>query len=146
VDSFEAAVRGADVVCACTHSPDPVVLAEWLAPGAHVNSVGVHSTGGEVDPVLVARADLVAVESRGSALGAFPAGANELAGAISEGHLREHDVVELGELIAGTRSGRTGADDITLYKSVGVAVEDAAAAALVLSGAERRGLGARFEI
>ena len=146
VDSFEAAVRGADVVCACTHSPDPVVRAAWISPGAHVNSVGVHPTGGEVDADLVAMASRVAVESRGSALGAFPAGANELSAAIRGGRIREADVVELGELIAGTRSGREGADEITLYKSVGVAVEDAAAAALVLTAAEAGGIGGRFEL
>jgi ornithine cyclodeaminase len=146
LDSFEAAVRGADVVCACTHSPEPVVLGEWLAPGTHVNSVGVHPTGVEFDEGVIEAAAVAAVESRGSALGAFPAGANELSGAIRSGRLREDDVVEVGELLAGTRAGRRNADEITLYKSVGVAVEDAAAAALVLRRARSEGRGERVPL
>jgi ornithine cyclodeaminase len=144
--TFEAAVRGADVICACTHSPEPVVRGEWLAPGAHVNSVGVHPTGVEVDDEVVARAAVVAVESRASSLGSFPAGANELSGAIRAGRLREQDVVELGELIAGTRPGREDMNDISLYKSVGVAVEDAAAASLVLERARDQGLGGEVRL
>jgi alanine dehydrogenase len=144
--SFEAAARGADVVCACTHAPEPVVRAEWLAPGAHVNSVGVHPTGVEVDAALVSGAAVVAVESRTSALGAFPAGANELSNAIAAGRLRPDDVVELGELILGTRSGRRSAADTTLYKSVGVAVEDAAASALVLAEARSESRGVRIDL
>ncbi len=139
--SFEAAVRDADVVCACTHSPDPVVRGDWLSPGAHVNSVGVHPTGGEFDDAVVEMAAVVAVESRASALGAFPAGANELSGAIRSGLLEEGDVVEVGEVITGTRRGRGGDAEVTVYKSVGVAVEDAAAASLVLRRARATGRG-----
>jgi hypothetical protein len=76
--SFEDAVRGADVVAATTHSPDPVVRREWLAPGTHVSSVGATQSGGEVDPAIVADATLV-VETR-AALAPPPAGASELAG------------------------------------------------------------------
>ncbi len=145
-DSFEDAIRGADVVCACTHSSEPVVRLEWLSPGAHVTSVGLHPEGVEVDADLVAGAGVVAVESRGSSLGSFPAGANELSRAIAGGHLDPRDVVEIGELIAGTRPGRKDMKEITLYKSVGVAVEDAAAASLVLSAARRRGRGREFAL
>ena len=138
--SFAEAMDGAGGVCACTHSPDAVVERRFLAPGAHVNSVGAHATGGEVDGATVA-ASLVAVESRASALGAFPAGANELAWAIGDGRLDPEGIVELGELVAGTRTGRIDREGLTLYKSVGVAVEDAAAAALVLGRARERGVG-----
>jgi ornithine cyclodeaminase len=137
--SFEEAVRGADVVAATTHATEPVVLREWLAPGAHVNSVGANPSGrGEVDPAIVREA-LVAVEYRESTLAPPPAGAAE----FSEG---APDVVELGELVAGTKPGRSSQEQITLYKSVGVAVQDAAAAALVLAAARERSVGREIEL
>src|SRR5581483_1130523 len=75
---YEEAVRGADVVHATTASPDPVVRWEWLAPGAHVSSVGYGMGGSELDPAIVSRADLVVVEQRDSAFAPLPAGAPEL--------------------------------------------------------------------
>jgi ornithine cyclodeaminase/alanine dehydrogenase-like protein (mu-crystallin family) len=130
----EDAVRGADVVHACTHSPEPVVRREWIAPGTHVGSVGLNPAGAELDSALVDDATLV-VESRESAFAPPPAGAPELAGRDPA------SAAELGEIVAGTRPGRTSADEITLYKSVGVAVQDLAAAALVLAAAKERGSG-----
>jgi ornithine cyclodeaminase len=138
--SFADAAAQADVVCATTHSTEPVVRREWLAPGAHVSSVGFNPDGGEVSPDVVADA-LVVVESRESSLAPFPAGANELANAVGDGSLRVEDVVEIGELVAGVRQGRTADDQITLYRSVGVAAQDAAAAALVLAAAREQGAG-----
>jgi alanine dehydrogenase len=135
VESMAEAMAGADVVCATTHAAEPVVLRRWLAPGTHVCSVGAHPRGGEVDAATVAEA-LVAVESRASALAPFPAGATELAGAVDP-----DAVVEVGELVSGTRAGRSDGDQLTLYKSVGVAVEDMAAAALVLAAARAAGRG-----
>ena len=140
VDSWEEALRGADVVAATTHSAEPIVLREWLSPGVHVNSVGANPSGsGEVDAATIAEA-LVAVESRDSTLAPPPAGAPEfMAG--------DHgDVVELGELVSGARPGRTSPEQITLYKSVGVAVQDAAAAALVLAAARKRSVGREIEL
>ena len=138
--SYEDAVRGADVVAATTHSAEPVVLAEWLADGVHVSSVGYNTAGSELDPAIVARADVVCVESRESALAAPPAGAVELAGAEPE------CVVELGELVAGSTPGRASEAAVTLYKSVGVAVQDLAAAALVVREARKRNIGLEFEL
>lgn len=143
--SFEEAVRGADVVCACTHSPDPVVRREWLAAGAHVTSVGFHPVGAEVDQATIAAA-LVVVESRAAALAPYPAGCVDLGWALRDGLIRTEDVVEIGELIAGTREGRGAEEQLTLYRSVGVGVQDAAAAALVLSRAGAAGLGTRIEL
>ena len=128
----EDAVRGADVVHCTTHSPDPVVRVEWLAPGTHVSSVGYSAPGSELDPAIVARADVICVESRDSTFAPPPAGAPELA------DVDPQRAVELGELVTGTRPGRTNAEEITLYKSVGVAVQDLAAAALVLAAVEAR--------
>jgi alanine dehydrogenase len=139
VDSFEQAVRGADVVCATTHSAQPVVRHGWLAPGTHVTSVGINPEGAELEDRLVADAD-VFVESRDAVLAPFPAGANDLRGLDAE------RLTELGEVLAGTRPGRTNADQITVYKSVGVGVMDAAAAALVLKAAAERGAGTEIQL
>jgi len=136
-ESVEAAVRDAGVVCVATSATEPVLRREWLAPGAHVNSVGYTTQGRELDEATVREA-LVVVESRESALAPPPAGSGDLEGA---------DVhAELGELVAGTRPARRRPDELTLYKSVGVALEDDAAAALVLRGAEERGLGTVVEL
>src|SRR5207247_6436257 len=119
VASYAEALDGADVVCAATHSPDPVVRRAWLSPGVHVNSVGLHPEGREVDAETVVDA-LVVIESRGSALGAFPAGANDLAWPIRDGLMTAEDIhAELGEVVAGLRPGRTSAEQITLYRWVG---------------------------
>jgi alanine dehydrogenase len=136
VGSYEEAVRGADVVCLCTDSPEPVVDRSWLAPGAHVSSVG---SGVEVDAATVAEAR-VFVESRAVATSPFPTGSRELAG------LAPDTVTEVGEVLLGTRPGRTAGDDLTLYKSMGHAVEDVAAAALVLAAAADLGVGTRVRL
>lgn len=140
-DSVQAAVADADVVCLTTHAADPVIRREWLRDGVHVNSVGFNSASqGEVDQQTVGSC-LVAVESRIAALAAAPAGAVELRIGVRDGRLDPVDVVELGELLSGTVAGRADDRQLTLYKSVGVAVEDAAAAALVLGAARAAGRG-----
>lgn len=139
--SFEEAVRGADVVATTTHATQPIVLGEWISPGMHVSSVGSNPVGrGEFDAGLVSAADVIAVEYRDSTLAPPPAGASE----FREGP--PSDVVELGELVNGTKAGRTSPEQITLYKSVGVAVQDAAAAALVLAAARERSIGREIEL
>ena len=140
------AVREADVVCLCTHSPEPVIRRAWLKDGAHVNSAGYNTAGREVDEDTVADA-LVVVESRGATLAPPPAGANDIAWPIRDGRItKEHVHAELGEVVSGARSGRADARQITLYKSVGVAVEDAAAAALVLRLARERHAGTEVDL
>jgi ornithine cyclodeaminase len=140
--AVEDAVRSADVVCATTHADRPVVLRQWLRPGAHVNSVGYNTRGeGEVDLAIV-RDALVVVESRDSALAPPPAGAVELLRALDVGDLVPDEVVEIGTLVgAAPGSARPDGAELTLYKSVGVAVQDAAAAALVLAAARAHDLG-----
>jgi ornithine cyclodeaminase/alanine dehydrogenase-like protein (mu-crystallin family) len=137
---FEDAVRGADVVHATTASSEPVVRLEWLGPGTHVSSVGYGAGGSELDPAIVEQADVVVVEQRDSAFAPLPAGAPELEPRGRDG------VVELGEVIAGTAVGRSSGEQLTLYKSVGVAVQDLAAAALVLAAARERGTGQEIEL
>jgi ornithine cyclodeaminase len=140
VESYEEALRGADIVAAATHAMEPVVRRDWLEPGTHVNSVGLNPAGRELDEATVAAATIV-IESRESSLAAPPAGAPELAG-IDPARIH----AELGELVSGVKPGRTSQDELTLYKSVGVAVQDAAAAALVLSAARERGIGREVDL
>ncbi|HEU0032637.1 MAG TPA: ornithine cyclodeaminase family protein [Kofleriaceae bacterium] len=133
-DSFEAAVRRADVLCLCTNAPSPVIDRRWLRPGTHVSSVGwVRQGAGEVDADTVHGARIV-VESR-VAFSPPPAGAPELQG------LDPTAAVELGEVLAGMHPGRTSDDELTLYKSMGHAVEDIVTAALVYDRAVRAGVG-----
>ena len=144
--SYESALAGADIVCSCSRSPDPVVRGEWLDPGTHVTSVGFNPSGREVDADAVARS-LVVVESRAAALAPYPSGSNDLVWAIRDGVIGpDHIDAEIGELVSGARPGRTAPDQVTLYKSVGVAAQDAAAAALVLAAARERGLGIDVEV
>jgi len=144
--SFEEAIAGAGIVCACTHSAEPVVRGEWLDPGTHVTSVGFNPHGREIDAEALAGA-LVVVESRAAALAPYPAGSNDLLWPIRDGVFgADHVDTEIGELVSGAKPGRTRPDQVTIYKSVGVAAQDAAAAALVLRAARERGLGTEVEI
>ena len=114
---------------------------EWLLPGTHVNSVGYNTGGdGEVDPATIREA-LVVVESRAAALAPPPAGAVELLRAVDARAIDASGIVEIGQIAAGTVPGRAGDTQLTLYKSVGVAAQDTAAAALVLAAARQRGAG-----
>jgi alanine dehydrogenase len=127
-DTFEEAVRGADVVCCCTSAAEPILRREWLDSGTHLTSVGSSMEGPELDRETVT-AGLLVIESR-VAFQPPPAGSHELEG------LEPSDAVELGEVLSGTHPGRSSDDQITVYKSMGHAVEDAAAAALVLRASE----------
>jgi alanine dehydrogenase len=139
--SYREALERADVVCATTHALEPVVRRQWLALGTHVTSVGYNPSGRELDDETIVDA-LVCVESRRAALAPVPAGSNDLTQPIRDGLITpDHIHAELGELVSGTKPGRSSADQITLYKSVGVAVQDAAAAALVLAAAREAGAG-----
>jgi alanine dehydrogenase len=139
---YDDAVAQADVVCATTHpGAEPAVRRHRLRPGTHVASVGFDPSGREVDDATVADA-LVCVESRAAALSPAPAGSHDLLDPIARGVIGpDHIHAELGELVSGDRPGRPDDGTITLYKSVGVAVQDVAAAALVLAAARERGAG-----
>lgn len=146
VASYQEACAGADVVCAATHAVEPVVRREWLEPGTHVTSVGFNPEGREVDDATVVEARVV-VESMVAALAPPPAGSTDLTEPIARGLIdSSHVHAEIGEIVAGTRPGRLARDEITLYKSVGVAVQDGAAAALVLRAARESGRGREVEL
>jgi alanine dehydrogenase len=118
--SPEEAARGADVIVVATAATTPVLCGEWLAPGAHINAVGAtRPNWRELDDDVLRRATIY-VESREAAL-------KESGDVIAAGK----KPIEIGDVIAGKQRGRTSADEITLFKSVGVAAEDVAAADLV---------------
>jgi ornithine cyclodeaminase/alanine dehydrogenase-like protein (mu-crystallin family) len=122
--SAEEAVRGADVVVVATTSRTPILSGEWLSPGTHVNAVGAtRPDWRELDAALLDRASLY-VDSRDAAV--QESGDVKAAGRVP---------VEIGEVLAGTANGRASRDEVTLFKSVGVAVEDLAAADLVYRAA-----------
>lgn len=144
--SFEEATRDADVVCLTTHAREPVVRRDWLKAGAHVTSVGVNPHGPETDAQTVIDAR-VYVETREAALAPAPSGANDLLWPIRDGLITaDHIKGEIGELVAGTARGRTSPMDLTFYKSVGVALQDAVAANMVLEAVKERSLGQHIAI
>ena len=128
VASAEEAVRGADVVCCATTSVEPVFDAEWLDPGAHVNGIGAFRLGMAELPVgLFLRAALVAVDSRDAAV----AEAGDLVAAIESGHVAADSLIEIGEIERSWASTREP-HAITVFKSVGLAIQDVAAAEVVM--------------
>ncbi|HEY4385078.1 MAG TPA: ornithine cyclodeaminase family protein [Ktedonobacteraceae bacterium] len=137
VGSVEEAVRGADVVCLCTDAGKPVVSFDWFAPGMHVTSVGYSPPGGELDPELIKLGHLF-VETR-HAFESPPAGCGELVG------LDPSTGTELGEVLLGRKPGRQSRDDITVYKAMGHACEDMAAASLVYRRARQEKKGRVIE-
>ncbi|HTQ52847.1 MAG TPA: ornithine cyclodeaminase family protein [Bryobacteraceae bacterium] len=136
--SAEDAVRGADVVVVATSSATPAISRAWVSDGAHVIAIGASRPWQqELDPALVARARLV-VDSRAAAL----VEAGDIVGPIRAGLFGEdHVAAELGEVIAGSKPGRTRTDEVTLFKSLGLAVEDVAAAGLVYRRAAQKKMG-----
>jgi ornithine cyclodeaminase/alanine dehydrogenase-like protein (mu-crystallin family) len=135
-DSAEAAVRASDVVVTVTDSPTPVVKREWLRPGTHVNAVGSSRPAAwEIDPRIYA--DAVAFCDRRESL---QAEAGDYLQAVANRFIPDADRVgELGDLVVGQRKGRTSADQITLFRSLGLAIEDLAAAEFVVEKAGRSG-------
>jgi alanine dehydrogenase len=136
-------VLGADIICTTTASSTPVLQGEWIAPGAHINAVGSSiPSARELDTAAMARGRLFVDrrESAANEAGDFLIPLRE--GAIPESHL----LGELGDVLLGRLAGRTGRTDITIFKSLGIAVEDLASAHHVLARAEARGIGLVTEL
>ena len=137
------AVEGADLVCTVTAASEPVLEGAWLSPGCHVNAVGACTPRArELDAAAVARGRFF-VDRRESALaeaGDFLLAKEE--GAVDEDHI----LGELGDLALGRIEGRTGPEDVTIFESLGLAVEDLASAELVLVRALERGMGERLDL
>ncbi|HEY2829950.1 MAG TPA: ornithine cyclodeaminase family protein [Thermoanaerobaculia bacterium] len=134
VETIEEAVREADIVVTATSSKEPVVRREWLADGVHINAVGSSvASSRELDSATMAAASLF-VDRRESTVkesGDYLMALGE--GAIREGHIR----AEIGEILLGKAQGRTAADEITLFKSLGIALEDLASVAFLYDKASR---------
>ncbi len=139
VDSVEEAVRGADVVCTVTSSKEPVLERGWLKEGAHVNAVGSSvKDARELDTETIVACSLF-VDRRESTVNE----AGDYLMPLAEGAISgpEHIKAELGEILTGEHPGRTSPQELTVFKSLGLAVEDLAAAEYVVRRAEAAGVG-----
>jgi ornithine cyclodeaminase len=138
-ETVEEALDGAEVVCTCTSSRDAIVRRDWLAPGTHVNAVGSSiPTARELDADVVAGSALF-VDRRESTVNE----SGDYLGAVEEAGIGpDHIRAELGELLVGSAPGRRDDTELTVFKSLGLAVEDLAAAALCVERARERGAGA----
>jgi ornithine cyclodeaminase len=137
------AVRDADIICAATSANEPVLFGEWLSPGTHINAVGTSQPNArEVDSATVVRSRLY-VDRRESALKE----PGDLLAPLKAGEITpDHIVGEIGEVLVGRASGRRGPNEITLFKSLGLAIEDLAASSYVYHEAVRMGAGVRVEL
>ncbi len=143
MDTAEAAVRDADIVVLVTSSATPVIDNAWVRPGAHVISVGAcRPDQREMDPALVARARLY-VDSRAAAL----VESGDIVMSMADGLFDEQHIVgELGDVVLGRARGRQADTDVTVFKSLGMAVEDVVAADLVLRRATEQGAGTELTL
>jgi ornithine cyclodeaminase/alanine dehydrogenase-like protein (mu-crystallin family) len=139
----ESVVRDADLLVTVTTAKEPILKLEWLKPGVHINAVGSHRPDfREIDGATLARATIV-VDSRE----AIMAECGDILLALKEKSIGENAIhAEIGEVLAGTKAVRRTGDEITLYKSVGVAIQDVAAANLVYRKALEKGVGTTVEI
>jgi ornithine cyclodeaminase/alanine dehydrogenase-like protein (mu-crystallin family) len=143
VSTAEEADRDADLVVLATSSPTPVVSSDWIAEGAHVMAVGAcRPNEREMDPALVARGRLF-VDSRAGAL----VESGDIVMGIAEGLFEaDHIAGEIGEVVLGRSAGREAPGEVTIFKSLGMAVEDVAAADLACRRAAAHGIGADFTL
>lgn len=142
-EDAQAAVRGADIVVTATSSHTPVFDGRWLKPGTHVNNIGSHSPDArELDTVTVQRAKFVA-----DLKAANLAEAGDILIPIREGAVTEaHIHASLGEIVIGAKPGRENAEEITVFKSCGLAIQDVATALSVLRAARASGIGTEVEL
>jgi ornithine cyclodeaminase len=134
----EEVLREADVVCTCTSAREPILQRGWLEAGTHVNAVGASlPTARELDTETMAAASLF-VDRRESTL-------NESGDLLLAGLGEEQIRAEIGEVLIGAHPGRAGEDELTVFKSLGLAVEDLAAAELIVRKARERGLGTEVD-
>lgn len=140
--SRQEAVAGAHIICTATTSGEPVFDGAWVQPGTHINAVGAYKrTLRELDSSLVARCRIVVDHMQ-----AAKAEAGDIVLAVEEGAMDYAQIVgELGEVVSGRVAGRAHAEEITLFKSVGLAMQDAMTAAYVVAQAHSRGIGTEIE-
>jgi alanine dehydrogenase len=139
----EEAIRNADLICTTTSCKEPIVLFDWLAPGAHINAVGACvPTTRELDSNTVARSRLYVdrLESALNEAGDFLIPKKE--GLVDENHIQG----EIGEVLIGRKKGRGSHDEITIFKSLGIAVEDLASANFLYEQASSKNVGTTVEL
>jgi ornithine cyclodeaminase/alanine dehydrogenase-like protein (mu-crystallin family) len=142
-ETAEAAIRSQSIVITCTTAREPVLEGSWIEPGVHLNVAGSNFLSkAEVDVETIKRASVVAVDSIDQAR----MEAGDLLPAIERGVINWESVTELGRIVAGQVPGRTNAADITLFKSVGIAIWDVATALRVYRLALEKGLGNHIEL
>jgi ornithine cyclodeaminase len=139
----QAAVAGAEIICTVTAAAEPILFGDWIAPGTHLNVVGASiPSKREIDEETVAKAS-VFVDFRPSTF----AQAGEVIGGIRSGRIsREHVQAEIGEVLARSKRGRRSDDEVTLYRSLGIAAQDLACAAHCQASAQATGAGVRADI
>jgi ornithine cyclodeaminase/alanine dehydrogenase-like protein (mu-crystallin family) len=138
----ELAAEDKDIVITATNSREPVLNGHWLAEGTHLNVIGSNFlTKAEVDAVAVRRCDSIVVDSKDQAR----LEAGDFVQALEEGSIHWADIHELGQVIVGRYTGRAHPQDVTLFKSLGIAIEDVAVAARVYAAAQAAGLGRPLE-
>ncbi len=142
VENIEKAIRGADLIVTATSAHEPVIRKEWISPGAAINAIGTHSPDSrEIDSATMAAARIF-VDSRESALNE----AGDYLLAAKEGAVGPESILaEIGEVLIGAKSGRTSASEITLFKSVGLAIEDVVCAEYLFRRAKGDDVGSWIE-
>ncbi len=134
----EMAAEKKDIIITATTSREPVLTGHWIAEGTHLNAIGSNFIGkAEIDSVSVRRCAVIAVDSKDQAR----LEAGDFQQALEEGSLRWADVRELGQIIVGRYPGRKHPQDVTLFKSLGIAIEDVAVAARIYARAQAEGVG-----
>ncbi len=143
VRSAEDAVRGADIVVTATTSAEPVFDGRLVEEGMHINAIGANFLyKREIDETTVRKSSIIVVESRKQC----ELEAGELLPLVDKGRLRWESLTELGEVVAGTKPGRETEGQITLFKSLGVAIEDVAVAARLYRLAREKGVGRELDM
>jgi len=142
LESIEETVRGADIIVTTTPSRSPLVMDEWIKPGAHFNCIGADAPGKEeLDPSILKRAKIV-VDDWEQAIHS-----GEINVPLKMGIISERDIwAELGDIVAGRKPGRTSDEEITVFTSTGLAIQDAVTANLAYQRALERGIGKRIKI
>jgi alanine dehydrogenase len=134
----EMAAEDKDIVITSTNSREPVLNGHWIAEGTHINAVGSNFLGkAELDAVTVRRCETIVVDSKDQAR----IEAGDFVQALEEGSIHWADIHELGQVIVGRYTGRAHPQDVTLFKSLGIALEDVAVAARVFAAAQTAGIG-----
>jgi alanine dehydrogenase len=139
----EEAARGMDIICTATSAREPVLLGKWIEPGQHMNIIGSNFLAkSEIDVEVVKRSNVVVIDSKDQ--GRLEAG--DLVAALDQGVIEWIDITELGRIVAQRAPGRQAQEDVTLFKSLGLGLEDIAVAIKVYQKAKETNVGRWFEI